>query len=154
MNTVKAPFELLDAQGATITLEVSPNIKVDNEARRVFVRDLPDPVTNEEWESTRIEFSWLPPSALVPKPTRLVENSGLFEVYLLGLDVFATKRREGKSFCKSVRAWTSNFKKIAEFAWLNGFYDLRDIPTQLWAQLHLDIALGGWVKDVLNNSNS
>lgn len=146
MNTVKAPFELLDAQGATITLEVSPNIKVDNEARRVFVRDLPDPVTNEEWESTRIEFSWLPPSALVPKPTRLVENSGLFEVYLLGLDVFATKRREGKSFCKSVRAWTSNFKKIAEFAWLNGFYDLRDIPTQLWAQLHLDIALGGWVK--------
>lgn len=146
MNTAKASLELLEAQGRATMLEVSPNIKVDYEARRVFVRDLPDPVTNGEWESTRIEFSWLPPSALVPKPTRLVENSGLFEIYLLGLGVFASKRREGKSFCKIVRAWSSNFEKIAEFAWLNGFYDLRDIPTQLWEQLQLDIALGGWVK--------
>ncbi|CAN7211149.1 hypothetical protein LJR066_000604 [Acidovorax sp. LjRoot66] len=122
------------------------NIRVDYESRQVFVRDVLHRSNDEPWKSTGIEFGLLPSSAINRRSSRIVDNELLFDLYLRGIDIYANKLTEGKSFHSLIFRWSKIFIKVAEFAWVNGFFNLRDVPAQLWERFYLDIVSGGWTK--------
>ncbi|MFI8619248.1 hypothetical protein ACIGHN_27525 [Acidovorax sp. NPDC077693] len=104
--------------------------------------------------STNIDHAMLPPSALTGLPKKLVDDDGLFELFLLGLDVLASRSGESKSFHNVLIQFAKVFAKTAEFAWVKGFYDLRDVPRSTWELLREDLANGGWCKALCINARA
>lgn len=134
----------IDSPTSDNPILLNPNIRVDFKSRLVLVRNVLHRKNSNPWESTRVEEALLPPPVYDDQPTRLVDNDVLFDTYVRGLNMYASRHTESKSLHTILKAWSRVFIKTAEFAWVNGFYDLRDVPEPLWGQLHRDIADGGW----------
>ncbi|MET3384176.1 hypothetical protein [Variovorax paradoxus] len=79
------------------------------------------------------------------RPIKLQERSDLFWTLVATIDAYLLRQRGSKSGHKRVRTIASNLIRLFEYAWLNGYYRLEQMPKEGWEKMFEKIAAGGWV---------
>ncbi|MGJ7538616.1 MULTISPECIES: hypothetical protein [unclassified Variovorax] len=147
MKAAKA-LDLAPRRASAVPLEYLPRyagIRVDRQTWTLSIRKKFFGHGENPWVKKKLGDAWLPPTALTRfRPLRLKERPHLFWTVIAVLDGYLMRTADCKSTHFSASSIVNVTLKAIEFAWLNGFYKLQDVPATSWAMLAEELVQGGW----------
>lgn len=123
----------------------SKQMRLDPDTWNVTVRKTYFRSEESPWYPIPIGDAWLPVSPVNPLPIRLRERPELCRTVVATIDSILQKRSLNKSTHIVAAYVAKTLIKLIEYAWLNGFYRLQDMPAPAWVEFRKKLVSGGFV---------